>query len=400
MNNVETHLRQRSRRQAFQALASFFAASPLVRAQRDMADTGVRRPAAEEAANVFDFEPICKERIPRQNWDFISGGVDFEYTMRRNREMFDKILLRPRMLVNTGAMDLSTTLFGTKIGMPVLIAPTAGHQLAHPDGELATAKAAAANKTIICLSTNSSYPMEKVAEATNAVKWWQLYMRDDMDSSRERVEKAVASGYKAIVFTVDAPYNSHRERLLRNRVRPQIPSGAAGNAPRRRRAEQEPHPYRLEPVLVNKLDWTFLATLKQWAKVPVLVKGILTPEDAQLAVKHGADGIVVSNHGGRYLDYAPSTIEVLPEIVQAAGGKFPIIIDSGFRRGTDILKALAIGANAVMIGRPVLWGLGAYGQAGAEKVLQLLETELALAMGLSGKPTIKSIDKSLVRILP
>jgi 4-hydroxymandelate oxidase len=216
------------------------------------------------------------------------------------------------------------------------------------------------------------------------------------------VERAVGSGYKVVVFTVDGPYNSHRERLLRSRVRTAVPAGGGGasvsNARRRGEATQKPHPYRLEPVLVSSLDWTFLDRLKKWAGTPVLVKGILTAEDAALAVKYGADGIVVSNHGGRYLEYAPSTIEMLPEIATAVAGKFPILIDSGFRRGTDILKALAMGANAVMIGLPVLWGLGAFGQQGVEKVLQLLETELALAMGLCGKPNLKSIDRSLLKI--
>jgi isopentenyl diphosphate isomerase/L-lactate dehydrogenase-like FMN-dependent dehydrogenase len=392
------------RRQAFHHLAAFFAASPLLRGQQDLPYKSEHLTGLDDIVNVFEFEPLCRYRIPKQNYDYIAGGVDNEWTVRRNREAFDKILLRPRMLVNTTNMDLSTTLFGEKIGMPILISPTAGHQLAHTDGELATAKAAASNKTILCLSTNSSYPFEKVAEATNSPKWYQLYPREDDEATKARVIRAVASGYKAVVLTVDAQYNSHRERLLRNRVKSQVPAGAAGastsNAARRRRQdpEEKPHPYRLEATLVSAWDWTYVSKLKSWAKTPVLIKGILTAEDAALAVKHGADGIVVSNHGGRYLEYAPSTIEVLPEIIQAVGNKIPVLIDSGFRRGTDVLKALAMGASAVMIGRPVLWGLGAFGQQGAEKVLQLLETERALAMGLSGKATLKSIDKSLIKI--
>lgn len=385
----------RSRRDAIRNLAGLIASSPLLHAQKDLPDTGLRHPAIDDIANIFEMEAMAKERIPRANWDYIAGGVDNEWTLRRNREMFDKVIFRPRMLANTEKMDLSTELFGTKIATPILTAPSAGHQQAHPDGEIATAKAAAARGTIICLSINSSFTPEKVAAATPAAKWWQLYMREDLDSSRDRVEQAMKAGFKAIVFTVDGPYNSHRERLLRGRIRSTAPPGMTT-----RRRAAEPHPYGLEPVLVHKLDWTFLATLKTWARVPVLVKGILTPEDAALAVKHGADGIVVSNHGGRYLDYAPSSIEVLPEIVQSVGGRIPILIDSGFRRGTDVLKALAIGAKAVMIGRPVFWGLGSFGQAGVEKVLQLMTTELALAMGLSGKATLASLDRSLVRIEP
>jgi 4-hydroxymandelate oxidase len=376
-----------SRRKAFLNLAGLLAASPLARAQRDMPYDGFRIPPLEDLVNVFEFEPICKARIPRRAYDFISGGVDQEWTLRRNRDGFDKFMLRPRFLVDTSALDLSTTIFGEKIAFPVLIAPTAGHQQAHPEGELATARGAAAAKTIMVVSSNSSYPIDKVSEASPSPKWFQLYAVQDLDFTRERVERAVGAGCKLICWTVDGQYNSHRERLLHNRLASAGPPGH----------EAAPHPYSLQPVLVHKLDWRFLETLKKWAKLPVIIKGILTAEDAELCVKYGADGMVVSNHGGRYLDYAPSTIEVLPEIVDAVGKKLPILVDSGFRRGTDILKALAIGAQAVLVGRPVLWGLGAYGQAGVERVLKLLETELALAMGLSGKPNIASLDRSLVR---
>jgi len=390
-----------SRRKALRQFAGFLAASPLLQAQRDLPYVAEHQPSLDDVVNVFDFEPLCRARILRQNYDYIAGGVDSEWTLRRNREAFERILFRPRMLVNTSGLDLSTTLFGTKIGMPILTAPTAGHQLAHPDGEFATAKAAAANQTILCLSSNSSLPFEKVASSTNAVKWWQLYAREDEHATRERVERVADAGYKVIVFTVDGPYNPRRERLLRSRIRGAVPPGSTGasvsNSRRRVDPDQKPTPYRLESTLVSSLDWTFVEKLKTWAKAPVLIKGILTAEDAALAVKYGADGIVVSNHGGRYLEYAPSTIEMLPEIAAAVAGRFPILIDSGFRRGTDILKALALGASAVMIGRPILWGLGAFGQPGAEKVLQLLETELALAMGLCGKPNLKSLDKSLLK---
>ncbi|MCC6392236.1 MAG: alpha-hydroxy-acid oxidizing protein [Bryobacterales bacterium] len=385
-----------NRRDAFRNLAAFFAASPLTRGQQDIPDTRERYPALDELVNVFEFEPLCKSRIPKPSYDNIAGGVDNEWSLRHNREAFDRISFRPRVLVNTSRMDLSTTLFGTNLAFPVLIAPTAGHQQAHPQGELATARAAAAAKTVMCVSNNSSYSLEKVAEATNAAKWWQLYPAEDDEATRGLVNRAVSSGYKVIVVTVDVPYLGHRERPLRDA--PRAPA-VRGEGSRSKRAEEAPaHPYGLQARPSSTWDWTYLARVKDWAKTPVLVKGILTGEDAELAVTHGADGVVVSNHGGRLLDYAPATIDVLPEVVQAAGKKIPVIVDSGFRRGTDILKALAIGASAVQIGRPVLWGLGAYGQPGVEKVLQLLETELALAMGLCGKATIGAIDKSLIRM--
>ena len=388
-----------SRRAALKQLAAFVASSPLVRGQLDLPYTPERFPSVEELVNVFEFEPVCKARVARQAYDFVAGGVDNEWTLRRNREAFDKILLRPRMLVNTSKLDLSLTLFGDKIAFPILIAPTAGHGLLHADGELATARAAAKVQTVLVLSTNSSQPMEKVAETTSFPKWFQLYPGPDLPSTFERVERAVAAGFKAIVVTVDAPYHSHRERLLRNRMAVQVPSGVQ----RRRRAPDEPppqpHPYGLSPTLAHQLEWGFIDQLKEQLKVPLLVKGILTAEDAELAVRHGADGIVVSNHGGRYLEYAPATIEVLPEIISAVGGKTTVLVDSGFRRGTDVLKALAMGARAVLVGRPPLWGLGAYGEAGVTRVLELLRTELALAMGLCGKPNLDSLDRSLLKIV-
>ncbi len=391
-----------------QGFAGFVAASPLLRGQLDLPDRRGHVPPMEDLVNVFEFEPICRERLPRQNYDFIAGGVDNEWSLRHNREAFDKIVFRPRMLVNASNLDLSLTLFGDKIAFPILIAPTAGHNLANPEGEVATAKAAGSVETIHILSTNSSQPYEKVAEATPFAKWFQLYPGPDLDGTWERVARAKAAGFRALVLTVDAGYNSHRERLLRNRLRAQVPPGVnspQSARPARRRTEEEasqapdrPRFYGLSTTLVHKLDWSFYDELKKRWGGAVLIKGILTAEDAELAVKHGADGIVVSNHGGRYLEYAPATIEVLPEIVTAVNRKFPILVDSGFRRGTDVLKALAIGATAVCVGRPPLWGLGAFGEPGVKRVLELLRTELALAMGLCGKPNLESIDRSVVKL--
>ncbi len=396
------------RRQAVGALAGFFAGSPLMRGQLDLPDLRDRIPALDDLVNVFDFEPVCKARVLKTSYDYVAGGADNEVTLRRNREAFEKIILRPRMLVDTSKLDLSTTLFGTKIDFPILIAPTAGHGQLTPDGELATARAAAAAQTLIVLSTNSSQPYEKVAAATNYPKWFQLYAGPDMEGTWERVERAKASGFKAIAFTVDGPYQPHRERMLRNRIRTSTPPGVSapqmGRPARRQREAEDSKPvvsraeyYGLTSTLVHQLDWNFYDELRKRAGMPVLIKGVLTAEDTVLAVRHGADGVVVSNHGARYLDYAPATIEVLAECVDAAG-KMPVLVDGGFRRGTDVIKALAIGAKAVLIGRPVLWGLGAYGEEGAKRVLDLLRSELALAMGLSGKPNLAALDRKLLRM--
>lgn len=396
------------RRHALRALAGLFAGSPLVRGQLDSAAPNDRLPSLDDLVNVFEFEPVCKANVLKATYDYVAGGADDEWTLRHNREAFDKLIFRPRMLVNTSGLDLSTTLFGTKMDAPILIAPTAGHGALTKDGELATARAASSMNTIMVLSTNSSTPYEKVAEATQFPKWFQLYAGPDMDGTWDKVERAKASGFKAIALTVDGPYQPHRERMLRNRIRTSTPPGVTatqmGRPARRQREDEEAKPvsriqsYGLSTTLIHQLDWGFFDELKKRAAgMPVLVKGILTAEDAALAAKHGVDGIVVSNHGARYLDHAPATIEVLGECVDAAG-KVPVLVDSGFRRGTDILKALAIGAKAVLIGRPVLWGLGAFGEPGAKRVLELLRTELALAMGLCGKPNLAAIDRKLLRL--
>jgi len=377
-------------------MSLFLAGSPLLRSQ-DTPWIPNRMPAIEELNNVMEFEPLARTKMLKAAYDYIAGGVDDEWSLRRNREGFQHITFRPRMLVDVSKLDLSTELFGSKIEMPILIAPTAGHQQAHPEGELATVKAAGAAKTIMVVSTNSSYPIDKIGAAATGPFWFQLYAGPDKDGTRERVERALGAGAKVICWTVDNQYNSHRERLLRDRSAGGPPAQTPAQPGRRRNAPQ-PRRYGLQMQFTSELTWPFLQELKAYAKVPVLVKGILTPEDAKLAVENGASGIVVSNHGARYLEFAPSTIEVLPGIVDAVQGKIPVLIDGGFRRGTDVLKALAIGAKAVLVGRPPLWGLGAFGQPGVVRVLEMLQTELALAMGLSGRPNLDSIDRSLVRI--
>ena len=390
-----------NRRDAMRSLLLWAAGSPLLRAQQEVPYTPERMPLMEDLVNVFEFEPVAKGKLPRTNYDFIAGGVDDEWTLRRNREAFQWITLRPRMLVDVSKLDLSVTLFDQKISMPILVAPTGVHQLAHPEGELATVRGAGAVKTIMCVSSNSSYPIDKIGEAAPGPIWFQLYPGPDLPATRERVERALAAGAKAVAVTVDTPYSSHRERLLRNRVGQEVPPGGRSTAlverPGRRRVAPA-NPYRLNERFTAQLTWSFLDELRSYTKVPILIKGILTPEDAKLAVERGANGIIVSNHGARYLDTAPATMEVLPGIVDAVGGKIPVFVDGGFRRGTDILKALAIGAKAVLLGRVPLWGLASYGQPGVVRVLELLQTELALAMGLSGRPNLGSIDRTLVDI--
>jgi 4-hydroxymandelate oxidase len=381
-----------TRREAVAQMTRFIAASPLLASPPQQ---GVLK--LEDTVNVFDFDLIAKAKLPKASYDYVSGGGWDEWTLRRNRTEFEKILLLPRFMRRVDRLDLSITLFGEKLDMPIMVAPTGTHTMVHPDGELATVRGAGAAGATMVVSTSSSYPLEKVSAEAKRPLWFQLYTGPDLDGTRERVEKAKAAGCKAICVTVDAPYHAPRERDMRNQLVRVFGEEKAG--PRRRRYSEEApaSPFGLPMRFQASLDWSFIDQICGYAQVPVLIKGILTPQDAVLAVQHGAAGIIVSNHGGRYLDGAPSTIEVLPSIVDAVQGRVPVLIDGGFRRGTDILKALAIGAKAVLLGRPPLWGLGAFGQEGVQRVLEILRNELAWAMGLAGRADIASLDRSLVR---
>jgi len=390
-----------TRRAACRRLAAFLAGSPLLPAQLASRAEHDRIPALDEMANVFEFEPVFRAKVLRAAYDFCSLGVDAEFTLRRNREAFGWVRLIPRAVADVSSLDLSTELFGQKLDFPILVAPTAGHQQFHPEGELETRRGASAARTIMMVSSGASYPIDKIAASAEGPLWFQLYARDTPEGTQERVENAQAAGCRVVALTIDVQYHSHRERLLHNRhLATPVPGASAAREQarsQRRKPEPPPPPYGLRRQNPD-LTWGILQALRVYTKVPLLLKGVLTAEDARLAVEHGADGIVVSNHGGRYLDYAPSSLEVLPEIEEAVGGRIPVLLDGGIRRGTDILKALALGAKAVLVGRPPLWGLGAYGAAGVRRVLEILQTELALAMGHTGRRDIASIDRSLVAV--
>ncbi|MEX2263628.1 MAG: alpha-hydroxy acid oxidase [Bryobacteraceae bacterium] len=376
-----------TRRDVVRNLALWAAGSPLAHPQ------SAAESKLDDMINVFDFDPVFKSKAEKAAYDYVSGGSWDEWTLKRNREAFGKITFLPEVLVPVDKLDLSTELFGLKLPMPVFVAPTGTHALLHPEGEVATARGAGAAGALMVVSTSSSMPLEKIAAAAGGPLWFQLYAGPDKETTRERVETAVALGCKAICWTVDAPYDAPRERDMRNRLE-RVPARRAS----RRSSGSRPAPYGLPSRFQAELDWNFLPELAAYAKVPVLVKGILNPRDAVKAADGGAAGVVVSNHGGRYLDGAPSTMEALPGIVEAVGGRTAVLIDGGFRRGTDILKALAIGARAVLVGRPPLWGLGSYGDAGVQRVLEILRKELAWAMALAGRPTIASIGRNLVQI--
>jgi 4-hydroxymandelate oxidase len=340
--------------------------------------------------NVFDYEALAQAKMDPAFWDFYQGGSDDEVTLRANRTAFERIRLRPRVLVDVGAsaLDMHTTVLGIPVSMPILIAPMAMHCLAHPEGECATAQAAAKAGTLMIASTVSTRTLEEIAKAASGLLWFQLYVYPSLQVAEKLVRRAEAAGYRAIVLTVDLPYLGNRERDKRHNVT--IP----------------PAPFReANFVDVDKtgqewisLTWESLSWLRSITSLPILLKGILTAEDALLAIEHGIDGIIVSNHGGRQLDSALAGIEALPEIVEAVAGHCEVYLDGGVRRGTDILKALALGARAVLVGRPVLWGLAVNGAEGAYHVLEILRKELELAMALSGRPTLNSIDRTLLKM--
>lgn len=384
-----------SRRTVFRGLAGFLAGSPLLASQQDPFRDHSRVPALGEMLDAFDFEPVAHAKITRQAYDFMSWGVDGEFTLRRNREAFDWVGLVPRRIAGVGPVQPASNFLGMKLPFPMLIAPTSRHVMYHPDAEAATyAGATAASNTPLIVSNAATLPVEKIAAAATGPLWFQLYPQPGPDYNRQTLEKAQAAGCRAIVVTVDQQASvyerSTHDQNLATAASPR-PSPASVAPP-----HPPTNPYRV-PDGRLWYEWTLLDELRRIVKVPLLVKGIVTAEDARLCLEHGVDAIYLSNHGGRSLDYEPSTLEVLPEIADAVQGRVPILFDSGIRRGSDILKALALGASAVGLGRVPLWGLAAYGPQGVQKVLEILQAELVQAMAAAGRPTLASIDRTLVR---
>lgn len=337
--------------------------------------------------------------MDRAAYDYYAGGAGDEQTLSANRGAFDAIRLRPRVLVDVSTIDTRTAVLGQPIDVPILLAPTAFHRLAHPDGEMASARAARAAGTIMIGSTLSTCALEEVSSACGGGLWFQLYVYKDRGLTQELIARAQACGYRALVLTVDTPRLGRRYRDIRNSfVLPEGLSmrnfeGAMTNAARW--GAHSSFSAYVHDLFDPTLTWNAVGWLRAQTTLPVLVKGILTEEDARIAVENGVDGIIVSNHGGRQLDGALAAIDALPEVVDAVSGRCEVLMDGGVRRGTDVLKALALGARAVCIGRPYLWGLAAAGEDGVSDVLRILREELRLALALSGRPTIASVDGSL-----
>ena len=327
--------------------------------------------------------------------DYIAGGSDDEVTVKENEAAYSRISLVPRVLCGAGDPDLTIDLFGQRISMPVLIAPTAFHRLVHDQGETATARAALATDTIMIMSMASTETIEKVAAASEGRTWLQLYLQPDLSVTESFVRRAEDSGCKALVITVDSPVFGRRERDVRNGFTDLPPGLICENL--RVPSNGEPESRVRSIAFSTKLSWQEVEWLRKNTQLKILLKGIAHPDDARIAVECGVDGLIVSNHGGRQLDTVPATIELLPAIIDEVGAKIPVLVDGGIRRGTDVVKALAIGATAVAIGRPILWGLAIDGTAGVVKVLEALKVEVARAIALCGCCSTTDVGRSLLR---
>ncbi len=350
--------------------------------------------------NVSDFEKISKEKLSQSAYDYYSSGANDEITLRENCDAYKRIFLKYRVLKDVSKRDLTTEVLGNKISMPLMIAPTAFHKMANESGEVAVAKAATKAGTIMILSTLSNSSVEEVTKASDGNIWFQLYVFKDRKVTEDLIKRVESAGCKALVLTVDAPFLGLRERDVKNKFN--LPDGFT---------VKNLEPYYKEKLSVShdsgiagyfsenldpSLNWKDIEWLKSVTSLPVVIKGIGCKEDGLLAVQYGADGIVVSNHGGRQLDTCRATIDVLPEVADAVSGKIEILLDGGIRRGTDILKAIALGAKTVLTGRPVLWGLAADGENGVSSVLNILRNELDLAMALCGCDSVSKITKDLI----
>src|ERR1700687_4589564 len=346
---------------------------------------------------ISDFEELARQRLPVMVYNYLAGAAGDELSLRRNRAAFDELLLSPRVLRAVSRLDTTRELFGAQLAYPILLAPAAYHRLAHPEGELATARGAGAAGATMGVVSLSNATFEEIAAVATGPLWFQLYVQRDRSFTRELVQRVEAAGCAAICITVDTPVLGTRHREVRDRFG--LPEGldrANLRGCKGATASHRDESGLYSEVLDAALTWEGIDWIRGFAKVPILLKGILAPADAALAVEHGVAGIIVSNHGARNLDTTPATIEALPRVVEAVDGRLPVLLDGGIRRGTDVIKALALGARAVLVGRPYLWGLAAAGAEGVASAMKRLRPELLAAMALCGLPTLAAIDRSVL----
>ncbi|HET8606458.1 MAG TPA: alpha-hydroxy acid oxidase [Gaiellaceae bacterium] len=346
-----------------------------------------------EPLSVRDYEALARERLDPGCWAYYAGGAGDEWTLRENLAAFRRWVLRPRMLVDVSEVSTRTTLLGHDLALPLLVAPVAYQRMAHADGEIGMARAAAAAGTVVCLSTMATTsPAELAAAVPEAQRWFQLYVFRDEGLTRAVVEQARDSGFTALVLTVDTPRLGNREGQVREGFSVAFSVPALGELAD---AELSPQDHFRE-LVSSATTWRDVERFAELARMPVVLKGILTAEDARLAIEHGVAAVAVSNHGGRQLDGVAASLDALPEVVEAVDGRVPVLVDGGIRRGADVVKALALGADAVLAGRAPLWGLAADGERGATRVLELLRAELELALALLGAPSPHAVTRAHV----
>jgi len=343
-----------------------------------------------EPVSLQDFEEAARRALPSATVDFLAGGAADEITIRWNREAYDRLRLRPRVLIDVSRIDTRVKLLGLDLPHPVLLAPVAYQKLLHPEGEVAAVRGAGTAQAVYVFSSSANVPVEEAARVATSPLWFQLYVQADRGQNQEMIQRAVAAGCTALCVTVDTPVIGPRNREQRAGftlppeltvpMNPQnVKARGAGGTSRR-----------------VSVTWTDIETFQSLSSVPVLLKGVLHPEDADRAARMNLGDVIVSNHGGRNLDTAPATLDALPEVVDRVAGRLPVLVDGGIRRGTDVLKALAHGASAVMIGRPYAYGLAVSGAAGVARVVEILRAELEMAMALVGCPAIVDLDRSIL----
>lgn len=395
-------------RRSFLAAAAAAAAFPVVPAAASSQTPSVspstctNRPIPasrfEDVQDLFDLEAIAHARMDTNAWEYINSAVADEITMRWNREALDKLKLNPHVLRDVSAIDTSTQVLGRTMKHPVMLAPSALHKLVHPEGEIATAHGATAGEATMVLSTMASTIVEDVAKAIKQPLWFQLYVQKDKGFTQHLVERAVASGCQALVVTVDTPTDGARNRQQRARFHlpPGVELANLKGVPIAARSNGSVERQVFDQLLPNRLTWKDIEWLQSLSSLPVLLKGILNADDADIAARSGCAGLIVSNHGARNLDTVPPTIEALPRVADKVAGRITVLMDGGIRRGTDVVKALALGANAVLIGRPALYALSAGGADGVTRALNILRRELGMAMALLGVKNIREIDRGVL----
>ena len=394
------------RHESRRAFLRFLAASPILAGldlPRGWSEVHARQSdlitAAKDALDVFDFEPVARKTLSPAHFGYLETGTDDDGTLRANRDGFTRYQLRVRRLVDLRTVDTSVPVIGSRWGTPIFLCPIGSHKAFHPDGELAVARAAKAGRHLFMLATPSTSSIEEVSAARGEPGWFQLYPRSDWNQTRQMIKRAEAAGCPALVFTIDLLGGSNRLTSARASRRDTLPcaschpKGLNDDSRKPMIADLKPAPPAPE---VGQSTWEFVDRLKNATPMKLAVKGIVTREDAEIAVSRGVDVVFVSNHGGRAENSLRSTIECVPEVVAGAAGRAPVLVDSGFRRGTDVFKALALGATGVGVGRPYIWGLAAFGQEGVEMVMTILRRELQMVMRQAGTPAVSAITKACV----